>query len=254
MRRRGLVSNLYRTARLANDVSALASGNPHRIARRARNKIVGQALARGGLRLLWRRRPAEGAPMRLLILSGLPGAGKTTYACWLERRGWGRLSVDHSDQAPALATAWWRAVGGDDTQLYAIARSYTGVVIEWGFSPARLSEVKAMIDSGYDAWYFDGDHQAALASWKTAWPDMPEGLWRGQVTGLDLRSVERSVIAELLYIGQAGGRDGAVEIRERVGRTSVGGQVNRSTEALVIPGGGDFLEFQRRIGDRDQGS
>lgn len=54
MRSRGLVSNLYRTARLANDVSVLASGNPHRIARRARNKIVGRAFARGGFwRMLW---------------------------------------------------------------------------------------------------------------------------------------------------------------------------------------------------------
>ncbi len=54
MRRRGLVSNLYRAARMANDVSTLASGNPHRIARRARNKIIGRAVARAGLwRLLW---------------------------------------------------------------------------------------------------------------------------------------------------------------------------------------------------------
>jgi hypothetical protein len=56
VRRRGLVSNLYRTARLANDVSVIASGNPHRIARRAKNKIVGRALARGGFwRMLWGR-------------------------------------------------------------------------------------------------------------------------------------------------------------------------------------------------------
>ena len=48
MRRRGLVSQLYRTARLANDVSAITSGNPHRIARRAKNKIVGRAMARAG--------------------------------------------------------------------------------------------------------------------------------------------------------------------------------------------------------------
>jgi hypothetical protein len=55
MRRRGLVSTLYRTARLANDVSTLASGNPHRISRRADNKIVGRALARCGFwRMLWR--------------------------------------------------------------------------------------------------------------------------------------------------------------------------------------------------------
>ncbi len=56
MRGRGLVSQLYRTARLANDVSALTSGNPHRMARRAKNRIVGRALARGGFwRLLWGR-------------------------------------------------------------------------------------------------------------------------------------------------------------------------------------------------------
>jgi hypothetical protein len=55
MRRRGLVSQMYEAARLANDVSTLASGNPHRIARRAKNKIVGRALGRAGLwRLLWR--------------------------------------------------------------------------------------------------------------------------------------------------------------------------------------------------------
>jgi hypothetical protein len=46
---------MYTAARLANDVSTLASGDPRRIARRARNKIVGRALGRAGLwRLLWR--------------------------------------------------------------------------------------------------------------------------------------------------------------------------------------------------------
>lgn len=56
MRSRGFVSNMYRAARLANDVSVLASGNPNRIARRAKNKIIGRAMARGGLwRLLWGR-------------------------------------------------------------------------------------------------------------------------------------------------------------------------------------------------------
>lgn len=45
---------MYRAARVANDISALASGNPHRITRRARNRIVGRALGRAGVwRLLW---------------------------------------------------------------------------------------------------------------------------------------------------------------------------------------------------------
>lgn len=55
MRSRGLVSDLYRAARIANDVSVVASGNPSRIARRAKNKILGRALGRGGVwRALWR--------------------------------------------------------------------------------------------------------------------------------------------------------------------------------------------------------
>jgi len=55
MRRRGFVSQMYAAARLANDASILASGDPRRIARRAKNKIVGRALGRAGLwRLLWR--------------------------------------------------------------------------------------------------------------------------------------------------------------------------------------------------------
>jgi hypothetical protein len=55
VRRRGLVSQMYAAARLANDVSTLTSGDPRRIARRAKNKIVGRALGRAVLwRMLWR--------------------------------------------------------------------------------------------------------------------------------------------------------------------------------------------------------
>jgi hypothetical protein len=43
---------LYRAARLSNNVSAIASGNPRRMARRAKNIAVGRALGRAGV---WRR-------------------------------------------------------------------------------------------------------------------------------------------------------------------------------------------------------
>ena len=54
-RRRSLTSGLYRAARVSNNLSALASGNPRRMARRARNVTVGRALGRAGFwRRLWR--------------------------------------------------------------------------------------------------------------------------------------------------------------------------------------------------------
>lgn len=55
MARRSLVSTLFRIARTADDVSAIASGKPTRIQRRAKNRILGRALGRAGLwRLLWK--------------------------------------------------------------------------------------------------------------------------------------------------------------------------------------------------------
>jgi hypothetical protein len=54
VRRRSFVSQLCRAALPANNVSVLASRNPHRIARRAKNKVLARTLARGGFwGLLW---------------------------------------------------------------------------------------------------------------------------------------------------------------------------------------------------------
>jgi hypothetical protein len=50
-----LRSNLYRSARILGDAQAVASGNPKRIERRAKNKLIGRALGRSGFwRFLWR--------------------------------------------------------------------------------------------------------------------------------------------------------------------------------------------------------
>ncbi len=40
------VSFLYKLARMANDVEKVSSGNPKRIARRAKNKYIGRKLVR----------------------------------------------------------------------------------------------------------------------------------------------------------------------------------------------------------------
>lgn len=50
-----LSSTLFRAARIADDLEAVASGKPKRIARRAKNLAVGRLLGRAGFwRWLWR--------------------------------------------------------------------------------------------------------------------------------------------------------------------------------------------------------
>ena len=54
-RRRSLSSQLFRAARIADDVEAVESGNPKRMIRRGKNIVLGRSLARLGVwRRLWR--------------------------------------------------------------------------------------------------------------------------------------------------------------------------------------------------------
>ena len=54
--RRSITSDLYRAARISNDISTIASGDPRRIVRRSKNIVVGRALfgRRGVLRWIWK--------------------------------------------------------------------------------------------------------------------------------------------------------------------------------------------------------
>ena len=54
-RRRSLSSQLFKAARIADDLEAAGSGNPRRMRRRARNVVLGRSLGRAGVwKRLWR--------------------------------------------------------------------------------------------------------------------------------------------------------------------------------------------------------
>lgn len=50
-----LISSLYKIARTANTIETVASGDPERVQRRAKNIVVGKVLAKAGFwSRLWR--------------------------------------------------------------------------------------------------------------------------------------------------------------------------------------------------------
>jgi hypothetical protein len=54
-RRRSFASQLYRAARISNNIGSVASCNPRRVVRRAGNVAKGRALERSGFwRSLWK--------------------------------------------------------------------------------------------------------------------------------------------------------------------------------------------------------
>lgn len=54
-RRARLSTKLFKAARVVDDVEAIESGDPRRVARRAKNVALGRALRRAGVwRKLWR--------------------------------------------------------------------------------------------------------------------------------------------------------------------------------------------------------
>jgi hypothetical protein len=123
---------------------------------------------------------------RPLLITGLPGSGKSEFAEALHDLGWTFLEGDRADRWPDdVHDAWDRALDGDDAGLLDVARRNPGgLVIEWGFPADRLPTIKSLISRGYECWYFDGDRAAAFEAWRNAKPTRPEGWFHEQVDGL----------------------------------------------------------------------
>jgi hypothetical protein len=129
--------------------------------------------------------PVLGA--RLLLISGLPGSGKTQFVRWLGDHGWGTFIGDDPDASGVeVHAAWDLARAGDDRLLLAEAAKHpAGFAIEWGFPATHIRTVEDMLIRGYDGWFFDGDREAALTCWRKVDPLRTDEVWRRQVDGID---------------------------------------------------------------------
>ncbi len=124
----------------------------------------------------------------LLVLWGVPGAGKSCYADWLVReRGFMRVDTDSMGAGSnPVEWAWRGVIDGQTTPgifLNVVARQPQPVVVEYGVfvQPGSVGLLTALCDAGAQAWWFDGDREAARQSWRQAnvglGRDFPEDLW-----------------------------------------------------------------------------
>jgi hypothetical protein len=147
-----------------------------------------------------------GLPERLLI-SGVPGAGKSWFVAWLRAQGFRALKIDdplptHKENVRALMRgdiAAGRAIlkrlagspslhdirnaarNGDRARVTSIVdRVGRHVVIEFGFEAGPLAtiEIRTFVEAGFAAWWFDAAHDDALRAYsKTKLADGFHGQW-----------------------------------------------------------------------------
>lgn len=128
--------------------------------------------------------------MTLLLLSGRPGAGKTEVGNWLhEHRGFTHIETD----ADAEWKTWGPLLCGSRNpevaaEVVAKARALgPKVIIEWGFNVELLDCVRQLRDAGFDAWWLDGDEEAARQGYMKRRGDSPvvmNAYWR-QVNAIE---------------------------------------------------------------------
>lgn len=102
----------------------------------------------------------------ILLICGIPGAGKTTFARWLEKtKGFLDLDVERDETLcqAGLEELWEEVFTKRSVHpfLDALRKLNRPVVIDWGFPPSCLNIVRALQKQGVQVWWFDGDRAAA---------------------------------------------------------------------------------------------
>ncbi|TMC49240.1 MAG: hypothetical protein E6J14_09245 [Chloroflexi bacterium] len=101
-----------------------------------------------------------------IVISGVPGTGKSTFAGWLQReRGFTHVDADHGGLNRPELRKWLPdcQAPSADVEPFCDALRALGerVVLDWGFPVVCLPVIRAIHAAGVTAWWFDGDRAAA---------------------------------------------------------------------------------------------
>lgn len=99
---------------------------------------------------------------RLLVISGVPATGKSSYCRWVARSGWVHINHDRltnraEDQMWVAAISRRRAADFVQT----VANAKPDIVLEFGFPFVYLPDVHQLKAAGAQHWWFEANHQTA---------------------------------------------------------------------------------------------
>lgn len=101
----------------------------------------------------------------MLIISGIPGAGKSTFARWLSSHH-GLVHLD-ADKLGSDVVTTMLADGRPDSSARLLDELHGRghqVVLDWGFPSPLIWKLRQLRALGAEAWWFDGDRNAAHES------------------------------------------------------------------------------------------
>ena len=119
----------------------------------------------------------------MLLISGQPGAGKSSFCRWLaNQHGYVHVETD------VEWAQWGPYLGASDLASARDARNQIrllgpDVAFEWGFSPELLPRVKQLAMMGLERWWFRADelaYQAQIARIEGNWSRI-EAVYRDRI-------------------------------------------------------------------------
>jgi hypothetical protein len=101
---------------------------------------------------------------RLLVISGVPAAGKSSYCTWLSGQGWVAINHDRVNVSTRpIDQKWWSLVisGRAADFVQVVEAGQEDVALEFGFPLGLFPQVRLMKSAGAQHWWFDANEQTA---------------------------------------------------------------------------------------------
>jgi hypothetical protein len=126
--------------------------------------------------------------VRVILVCGIPGSGKTTFCKWLEsEREFVHLDFDQllKGQGTLDKLSLIGVLRQDPEDFMSeVSQKGQSIAIDWGFPTASLPLVRGLKEKGATVWWFDGNRVAARISF-TSRGTVPLKAFHAQMDSID---------------------------------------------------------------------